>query len=391
MGEQRDGPSAAEDALGRLADELARLLDVGEEPELAALAEAFGVSEAQAADCLRAVSLARGASGAGEAQQAPAAPTLPEDYELMGELGQGGMGIVYRARQRSLGREVAVKVLRPGEQLFGEAIRRFRREARSLARLRHANIVAVHEVGEVDGAVFYSMDLIEGGSLADRLTGEPLSPSFAVKVLKQVAGAIAYTHSKGIVHRDLKPANVLLDEEDSAFVADFGLARELVGRGDLTHSGAIVGTPDYMSPEQARGDVEAVGESTDVYSLGVMLYECLTGRPPFAGLGLVERIHAVVHTEPSPPRRAGSPRRARCRRRRGARPRCRRTRARGPRTRRRRSASRARRRRCARARSSSRTGTRARPRRRARTGSATARTRRRPCRPRSARARGGTA
>ena len=300
MAEGKGSSSGRDEALGRLADELARLLDAAEQPDLALLARTHDISEEEAAKCLRTVELARDFPG--ESSPPAPAPLLPADYELLGELGQGGMGIVYRARQRSLDREVAVKVLRPGEQLFGGAIQRFRREAQSLARLRHPHVVAVHEVGEVEGAVFFSMDLIEGGSLADRLARERLTPAFAVRLLQQVSSAIAFSHSKGIVHRDLKPANVLLDREDNAFVADFGLAR-VIGQGAVTATGAIVGTPDYMSPEQARGETEAVGEPTDIYSLGAILYECLTGRAPFAGLGLVERIHAVVHEDPKPPRK----------------------------------------------------------------------------------------
>ncbi len=303
MAERKDSGSGHDEALGRLADELARLLDAREEPDLALLAQTYDVSAEEAAQCLRTVVLSLDFPNESSPEDAPApGPLLPADYELLGELGQGGMGIVYRARQRSLDREVAVKVLRPGEQLFGGAIRRFRREAQSLARLRHPHVVAVHEVGEVEGAVFFSMDLIEGGSLAERLARERLTPAFALRLLQQVTSAIAYTHSKGIVHRDLKPANVLLDREDNAFVVDFGLAR-VIGQGAVTATGAIVGTPDYMSPEQARGETEAIGEPTDIYSLGAILYECLTGRTPFAGRGLVERIHAVVHEDPKPPRK----------------------------------------------------------------------------------------
>ena len=295
-----------EDLLGRLADELAQRMESGGSLDEAALARQFGVEPLEVAQVRAAVELARGplVSGAvlGSAPEL-AAPNLPARYEVVGELGRGGMGVVYRARQVELEREVAVKVLRPGELLFGEAIARFRREAQSLARLRHPHIVRVYEVGEVDGLTWFSMDLCEGGSLEGQLQSGPLSPSHAVRLMKQVASAVAYTHSKSLVHRDLKPANVLLDEEGNALVADFGLARELAGEGSLTQSGALLGTPDYMAPEQARGEREAVGETTDVYALGVLLYECLVGKPPFSGLALIDRIHAVVHSDPPAPRK----------------------------------------------------------------------------------------
>jgi len=230
-------------------------------------------------------------------------PELPDDYELQEEIGRGGMGVVYRAYQASLERTVAVKVLRPGDLLFGNAIRRFTQEARALAKLQHRNIVTVHEVGHVRGKVYYTMDLIRGRDLSKILRDGPLSPAHAVRLMRQVASAIAYTHAHGLVHRDLKPANILVDEDGDACVTDFGLAMELGGGDQLTLTGQILGTPAYMSPEQARGDSSAVGEATDVYALGALLYECLTGYVPFERSSPVDQIHAVIHDDPPRPRK----------------------------------------------------------------------------------------
>ncbi len=230
-------------------------------------------------------------------------PELPEDYILEEEIGRGGMGVVYRAQQRSLDRTVAVKVLRPGELLFGNAIKRFTMEARALAKLRHRHIVTVHEVGHVRGQVYYTMDLIEGSDLSEILRDGRLTPAHAVRLMRQVASAIAYTHAHGLVHRDLKPANILVDADGEACVTDFGLAMELGGGDQLTLTGQILGTPAYMSPEQARGDSVAVGEATDVYALGALLYECLTGHVPLERSSPIEQIHAVIHDDPPRPRK----------------------------------------------------------------------------------------
>lgn len=230
-------------------------------------------------------------------------PVLPADYEVLGEIGRGGMGVVYRARQVSLDRIVAVKVLRPGELLFGQALKRFEREARALARLRHRHIVSIHDVGESHGRVWFSMDMIEGRSMADLLKDGRMSPSKAVRLMKQVASAVAYVHANGLVHRDLKPANILVDAEGEAVVTDFGLALEIGGGDDLTLTGQVLGTPAYMSPEQARGDAARIGETSDVYAMGAILYECLTGRRPFAHASPAMQVWAVLKEEPVPPRR----------------------------------------------------------------------------------------
>ncbi len=295
-----------DEALGRLGEELAAALAAGESIAFAAWAERFAVAEADVAACVRALQaldLGLGEELADGWPEVPA-PRLPDDYELVGEVGRGGMGVVYRAHQRSLGRDVAIKVLRPGDLVFGDALRRFRSEARNLARLRHRHIVSVHDLGESpDGTVWFAMDLIDGSTLADELArARRFLPSRAVRTLRQVAAAVVHAHSHGIVHRDLKPQNVLLDAAGDAFVVDFGLARDVAAAGVRTVTGELLGTPAYMSPEQAAGRGDGVGEASDVWALGALLYELLTGRGPFAGKPLHETIRAILEDEPIAPR-----------------------------------------------------------------------------------------
>jgi hypothetical protein len=201
------------------------------------------------------------------------------DYEIIGELGRGGMGVVYRARQITLNRVVGLKML-TGH--YGpDELTRFLAEAETAAGLHHTNIIQIYEVGEFDGAPFYSMEFVESGSLADRLRNGPMDDREAVQMLISVARALHFAHRNHVVHRDMKPANVLLDPEGVPKVADFGIAKRLTGNAALTLSGAIIGTPTYMAPEQAKGTSRDVGAPADVYSLGAILYEALAGRPPF--------------------------------------------------------------------------------------------------------------
>jgi WD40 repeat protein/serine/threonine protein kinase len=224
------------------------------------------------------------------------------EYELLEEIARGGMGIVYRARQVSLHRIVAVKMLLSGPLSSPEFVKRFRAEASVAASLQHPNIVAIHEVGVHEGQQFFAMDYVEGQSVAKLLSNGPLPARRAAGYLKHIAEAIHYAHERGILHRDLKPSNVLIDASDQPRVTDFGLARRLEGDSELTITGQVLGSPNYMPPEQATGKRGKVSRRSDVYSLGAMLYHLLTGRPPFVGEALTDTLEQVLNAEPVSPR-----------------------------------------------------------------------------------------
>jgi serine/threonine protein kinase/tetratricopeptide (TPR) repeat protein len=263
-------------------------------------------------------------------------PATIAGYELLEVLGRGGMGIVYKARELRLQRLVALKVTAPGVQAAPEELARFRSEAEAVARLEHPHIVRVYGAGEQDGRPFFAMEYVNGGSLARRLNGTPLPPLVAAELLETLAGAVHYAHECGLIHRDLKPSNILLAADarretqirteregstsalpgpppgpgigvdlraSAAKIADFGLAKRLDATDDRTRSGAILGTPHYMAPEQALGATRAIGPAADVYALGAILYECLTGRPPFQAAAVLDVLEQVRHQEPVPPRR----------------------------------------------------------------------------------------
>jgi tetratricopeptide (TPR) repeat protein len=222
-------------------------------------------------------------------------PTL-KDYEILGELGRGGMGVVYQASQQSLKRVVALKVLAEAHAA-SERVRLFRREAEAAARLQHPHIVQIHQVGEQDGRPYLVLESVEGGSLAGRIAGIPWPVTQAARIVETLARAIHYAHQRGIVHRDLKPANVLLTIDGVPKITDFGLAKLLDTEVGQTKLGVIMGTPSYMAPEQARGQAQEIGPATDVYALGTILYELLTGRPPFRGATTLETVHQVLFDE----------------------------------------------------------------------------------------------
>jgi serine/threonine protein kinase/WD40 repeat protein len=224
-------------------------------------------------------------------------------YDILAELGRGGMGVVYQARQVGLDRLVALKVVLAGAQADAEERARFRREAEAIARLHHPNVVAIYEVGDQGGVPHFAMELCGGGSLAQQLAGSPLPPRRAAELVETLARAVQAAHEAGVVHRDLKPANVLLTEDGTPKITDFGLAKKLDDTGGLTATGVIVGTASYMAPEQASGDSKRVGPAADVYALGAVLYACLTGRPPFRAATQVDTLLQVVADPPVPPSR----------------------------------------------------------------------------------------
>ena len=224
------------------------------------------------------------------------------DYELLEEIGRGGMGVVYRARQVSLNRIVALKMVLAGRLAEEEDLLRFRTEAEAAGRLQHPNIVAVHEVGEIDGQHFFSMEFIDGTSLAQRLRAGPLPGRTAARYIRQVARAVHCAHQNGTLHRDLKPGNIMIDRSDEPHVTDFGLAKRLGEDSGQTRTGTVVGTPSYMAPEQAAGKTRELGPPCDIYGLGAVLYELLTGRPPFRAETPVHTVMQVIENEPVPPR-----------------------------------------------------------------------------------------
>ncbi len=224
-------------------------------------------------------------------------------YDVEGILGSGGMGVVYRARHQKLNRVVALKMLRSGQFATESELNRFARESQSIAELHCPHIVQVHDVGDVDGRPFFTMELVDGGSLAEQLQGVPQTASRAAETIKTVAEAIHSAHRKGIIHRDLKPANILISLDGCPKIADFGLARHVDCDHPLTVSGTQLGTPSYMAPEQVLGGPNSIGPSVDIYALGAILYEMLTGRPPFRAESAMETQRQVTQVEPVAPGR----------------------------------------------------------------------------------------
>jgi serine/threonine-protein kinase len=312
--------SARDDLLAELLDGLTNELRGGRQPDLEAVSRRHPELASELRELWAAVQLAEAvASHSGELLMEAAVgkppahmPASPEaagrfptrvgDYELSEELGRGGMGIVYRARQLSLGRTVALKLLLRGALSSAADVARFRGEAESAARLDHPLIVSVYEVGTHDEQPYFSMQYIEGTTLARLLADGPLEPLEAARLLAQVARAVQFAHDQGVLHRDLKPSNILIDGEGRPHITDFGLAKRIEAGMSLTRTGAILGTPSYMAPEQAAGNRGEIGPASDVYSLGTILYQMLTGRPPFQAASPVDTVLLVLEQDPLPPR-----------------------------------------------------------------------------------------
>lgn len=225
------------------------------------------------------------------------------DYEILEEIGRGGMGIVWKAKQKSLSRVVAVKIVISSDFASEESRVRFLAEANIAGTLDHPGIIPVYEAAEEDGQLYYSMAYLEGGNLSEYIRESELAPNAAATLTREIALAVAYAHSSGVIHRDLKPANILLDGKGNPKVADFGLSRRINDTSELTATGQILGTPAYMPPEQAAGKQSEISVRSDVYSLGAILYCLLCGRPPFENSGTFDTLHRVIHEEPLPPSR----------------------------------------------------------------------------------------
>jgi WD40 repeat protein len=242
-------------------------------------------------------------SGSQAADASPARIRYFGDYEILREIARGGMGVVFQARQVSLNRPVALKMILAGQLANDTDVKRFYTEAEAAANLDHPGIVPIYEVGQHEGQHYFSMGYVEGQSLSHRLADGPLPPRKAAELMVKVAAAIEFAHQRGVIHRDLKPANILLDKNGNPRVTDFGLAKKLQADSGLTGSGQIMGTPSYMPPEQAGGERGEIGPAADVYALGATLYALITGRPPFQAATAMDTVIQVIGEDPVPPRR----------------------------------------------------------------------------------------
>lgn len=295
-----------------LLDEYLRALQAGEEPPRDRLL-AERPELAPLLNCLDAIQSAADTTQEHAASPSAAQPASAigeqgferlEGFRILAELGRGGMGVVHRAMDDALGRVVAVKTVLTANLTSAQHLQRFRSEARTAARLRHPHIVPLHYVGESSGRPYLVMEYIEGESLAQRLAREgPLAPDEAARLIAQTARAVEYLHTEGVIHRDLKPSNILLGPSSHPYVSDFGLAKVLRDGADLTHTGALLGTPSYMAPELAAEGGRGACEASDIYGLGAILYECITGRPPHREESPLDTILQLLSVDPLPPRK----------------------------------------------------------------------------------------
>ncbi len=240
-------------------------------------------------------------SATGARNRLSADPPLIAGFEISGELGRGGMGVVYHAKQLSLGRDVALKIVLAGPHAAWSDRARLRAEAETVACMKHPNIVPIYEIGEQNNLAYLALELVEGGSLAQALAKRPMASYQAAEMAEILAKTMSYVHERGVLHRDLKPANVLLTIDGVPKITDFGLAKWLDVPSKDSRSGVVAGTPGYMAPEQARGQTALVGPATDVYALGAILYEMLTGRPPFHAATTQETVQQLLTEDPVPP------------------------------------------------------------------------------------------
>lgn len=289
-----------------LLDDYLSQLQAGKRPDRAALLREHP-ELASALKCLEALEgLAPAASADSDLDSLAFEPQdLPREfgpYELLEEIGRGGMGVVYKARQKALDRTVAVKMILATHLASPEHVRRFQVEAWAAARLRHSNITQIHDVGQHHGQHYFAMEYVAGESLAQRIARQKLSFEEIVRLLSVVARAVDHLHAQGVVHRDLKPSNILLDGDGQPYVTDFGLAKVFVPGSEATTTGVIAGTPSYMAPEQASGHSSEVGPAADIYSLGAILYELLTGQPPFRRENPLDTLLDILGREPRYPR-----------------------------------------------------------------------------------------
>ncbi len=321
-------PDSVESLLGEIADEFTGRCQAGESPDVESFARRFP----QLADVLRQLlpalqllhqqtgmgftlepatserspkSLLRTSTSVGTEDRTPTkldGGFLGPSFEVLEELGRGGMGVVYRARHHALGRVVAVKRILAGSATSPDQLERFRAEARAVARLFHPHIVQIYEIGEFEGLPYFTLEFVPGGNLAERVQGEPQDPKWAAGLVGTLAKAVQVAHAEGLLHRDLKPGNILLTADGSPKITDFGLVKDLDTEQARTATGAIVGTPAYMAPEQASGEGHTLTASADVYALGAILYELLVGRPPFKGTTVLDTLDQVRNKEPVPPR-----------------------------------------------------------------------------------------